>query len=98
MTNKEISEFCSRYSITDFSIDHQIGTLENSYGPSYKYSTGETLITLKFLNRQLEALMSDAQIGAEELERARVRVDHPNVQAAYDAYITLLALTKQYDQ
>ena len=52
---------------------------------------------MKLAGTSLQHLVQSAQIGEDEIERARVRADHPNVQAAYDAYITMLALSKQYD-
>ena len=95
--NDVISKFVNTYNVTDLSIDHNYGTLQNAYGPSYHYSTGESTVSMKLAGTSLQHLMQSAQIGEDEIERARTRADHPNVRAAYDAYITLLALSKKYD-
>jgi hypothetical protein len=100
MDSKDTEWFTKTYCPFECRVDHDVRSIDiMSTGQfrQYQMMGGGSTITLKFAQGTLETLIMDAKIGQEELARARVRVDYPNVQAAYDAYITLLALSTKYD-
>jgi hypothetical protein len=96
MDNNEAMWFHANYNIKEVSIQDDIRSFDD--GP-YKYQIhgDRGTVTMKIPTLSFERLVLNAKIGFDEVQRARDRADHPNVQEAYDAYITLLALSTKYD-
>lgn len=97
MDSKDSTWFVQTYSPMDVKINHDIRTVD-MMTQQYQIAGGGSTISLTLAQQSFENLVLQAKIGNEELARARDRVEYPNVQAAYDAYIMLLALSKKYDQ
>jgi hypothetical protein len=96
MDSKEAMWFHANYNIQEFTIQDDIRSFDD--GPmTYQIRGDRGTATIKLPTLAVERLVQNAKIGFDELERARARADHPNVQEAYDAYITLLALSTKYD-
>ena len=101
MDNKDSEWFVRTFNPLECKVDHDLRTIDTmSTGAFRQYQMvgGGSTITLKLAQQSFENLVIQAKIGNEEIARARDRVGYPNVQAAYDAYITLLALSKKYDE
>jgi hypothetical protein len=96
MDNKEAMWFHANYNIHEVNFKEDIRTFDD--GPmTYQIMGDKSTVSITMPKLAFERLVLNSKIGFEELERARARTDHPNVQDAYDAYITLLALSTKYD-
>ena len=96
MDSKDSTWFVQTYCPMDVKVNHNIRTID-MMSQQYQIAGGGTTVSMTLAQTALENLILQAKLGNEEIARARDRADYPNVQAAYDAYITLLALSKKYD-
>jgi hypothetical protein len=97
MDSKDVMWFTKMFYPLECKVDYDIHNVDTIGGMQYQIAGSGSTVEIKFAQQAFESLVLHAKIGVEEIERARERVAHPNVQAAYDAYITLLALSKTYD-
>lgn len=97
MDSQDANWFHKNYSILEFSYQTDIRTFND--GPQRFQIQGDNdTVIMKMPKVAFERLVLESKIGLEELRRARDRADKPNVQEAYDAYIMLHALSKNYDK
>lgn len=96
MTNDLSTWF--RDTFEPISIDVDTGTIEVpiGYGSYTRIASGNARVTIKLNVKSFESLIVAAKIGQEETMRRIATEQHPNVQAAYEEYLTLLALTQKY--
>lgn len=97
MDNKDAQWFHANYNVQAVTYDQDIRSFDD--GPmTYQIMGDNSTVTIKVPKQSFELLVLNAKIGFDEIARARERASHPNVQEAYDAYITLLALSTKYDR
>ena len=97
MDNSQLNEFFKTYRVLNYNVARD--TQDITYaGKQFGFYAGPSQVTISLETTAFAKLVSDSAIAEHELQMRDIRAKNPAAQEAYAHYLTLIALTKQYDR
>lgn len=98
MTEEQIQWFNDNFRPLHITVNSDQQEFVAAGGVHHRYNGDASTVTVKFTKHTFEQLVHNAQVGSEETARREEMALLPNVQAAYNEYLTLLSLSRRYDR